>query len=390
MENSLNLKRLGPVGAIVALVGGFALAAFFAKDILATSQAYQFAWIFWAALTIGCLGLTLLHHTIRATWSLSILRIVEAGGSPTSLAVMGLAFLPILFNLRQVYPWASGLHAHEHVMELKAWYLNPAFFYLREAIYFGIWITLAALCRKSSHTQDETLDPKLGVKRMTVGPIGLIILFVSMTFAATDWMMSLELAWYSSVLPLLTVIGGGLSALSLSVIILLLNREKEPYASIITPQLTKDLGNMLFAFTMLWQYLTLSQFLITWSGNLSEEIPYYLKRNDMGWTVLATLVIVFQFFVPFTALIAPRTKRVAKNLLMITCLIFFMRILDVYWTVMPSMRAGHLIDSILNPADYVAFIALGGLWFALFGSQIARAAILPKHDTRLLEVEHAH
>ncbi len=390
MENSLNLKRLGPVGGAIAGLGALGIAGMFAANILVASQAYLFAWIFWAALTIGCLGLTLLHHTIRATWSLSILRIVEAGGSPLSLAIMGVAFMPILLNLRQVYPWASGLHAHEHVMELKAWYLNQGFFYLREVIYFGIWITLAALCRRSSLKQDETLDPKLGVKRQTLGPIGLIILFVSMTFAVTDWMMSLELAWYSSILPLLTVIGGALGALALSVIILLVNRNKEPYATIVTPQLTKDLGNMLFALTMLWQYMTLSQFLITWSGNLSEEIPYYIKRNDMGWTVLATLNILFQFFVPFTALLAPRTKRVARNLLAVTALIFFMRIGDVYWTVMPSMRGGSLTASISNYQDWVAFVVLGGLWFAVFGSQIGRGEVLPKHDTRLLEVEHAH
>jgi hypothetical protein len=389
-RDNVAFSKFSAIGGFAALFGLIALGVGFATDRTATMQAYLFGWVFWTLLVLGCLGLTILHHTIRGSWGLSVLRMLEAGGGVVALGVSAILMVPILLFMPEVFPWMAGENMHDHIVHAKSWYLNQPFFIGRQVLYFLIWILMASVLRRSSLKQDETLDPSLGVRRQSVGAVGLVIFFVTMTFAVTDWIMSLELAWYSSILPMLTAVGCGLTALSLCVIILLANRHKEPFASIITPQLTKDLGNMLFALTMLWQYMTLSQFLITWSGNLQEEIPYYLKRNDAGWTILITSNILFQFFVPFTALLAPRTKRVARNLLIVAVLIFVMRFGDMYWTIMPSMRGGRLLDSLGHWQDYVAWFALGGVWLAVLGSQIAQAAVLPKHDTRLLEVEHAH
>lgn len=391
-DNSLNLTKMGPAGGLLGILGLLALLFGLAGEAtrVATAQAYLWGWTFWAAVALGCLGLTMLHHAIRATWGLSVIRLLEAGGGPISLAVTGLLIIPIVIFLPEIFPWASPENAHEHIVHAKAWYLNKGFFIGRQVAYFAIWIFLANKARQSSLKQDETLDPTLGVKRQTLGPIGLVVFFVTMTFAVTDWIMSLELNWYSSILPLLTCIGAALSALSLCTVMVLANRGREPYSKVITPQLTKDLGNMLFALTLLWQYMVLSQYLITWSGNLQEEIPYYIKRNDFGWNFLITANIIFQFFVPFLALLAPRTKRFAKNLFYVALLIFIMRLGDVYWTVMPSMRGGTLGASVVHWQDWVAFFAFGGFWMMVFGSQIGKASILPKHDTRLLEVEHAH
>lgn len=383
-------SKFSATGGLVALVGMITLGVMFGTNREATLQAYLFGWAFWTILALGCLGLSVLHHTIRPTWGLSVLRMIEAGGSVTSFAVSFILMIPILTFMPDIFPWMAGENLNEHIVHAKHWYLNQPFFVGRQVLFFLVWIFMANKLRSSSLRQDETLDPALGVKRQTTGAVFLVVFFVTMTFAITDWIMSLELMWYSSILPLLTAVGGALSALSLCTILLLLNRHKEPFASIITPQLTKDLGNMLFALTMLWQYMTLSQFLITWSGNLQEEIPYYIKRNDAGWTILMTLNILFQFFVPFTALLAPRTKRVAQNLLIVATLIFVMRFGDLYWTILPSMRGGTLVDSLSHIQDYIAWITMGAVWFAVMGSQLTKGSILPKHDTRLLEVEHAH
>jgi hypothetical protein len=367
------------------------------KEVAAESLLY--GWYFWATVTLGCFGVTLLHHTLRGSWGLSILRKLESGGGPEALLITGIAGALVLFpNLGLFYPWANPARvADDPVLQGKVWYLTEQGFVIRYLIYFTVFIILAALLRTSSRRQDENLDPTLGVKRNTLGPVGLIIFFVTMTFAITDWVMSLEPHWFSSILPLLTSVGGALSAVSLCVILLLAHRVYEPYNSVVTKQLTKDLGNVLFATTMLWQYMTLSQYLITYSGNLPEEVPYYLKRNEHGWTWLAAAVITFQFFVPFTALLAPRTKAYAKNLIIVAMLIFVVRFFDVYWTVLPSLRSTYkptpdmtLVQSLSQWTDWVAFLGFAGLWFFSYGWQISRAAILPKHDTRLLEVEHAH
>lgn len=388
---TVNFRRYAMMGLAVALLGGIALAAGFGSDKVVATQAYFYGWFFWAMITIGCLGLNFLHHTIRGAWGLSVIRLVEAGSSPLTLFVTALAYIPIFINRAAIYPWADHTK-HLHILDRKAWYLNDNFFILRFVIYFVIWIALSHILRSSSQKQDETLDPQLGVKRQTIGPIGLVIFFVTMTFATTDWLMSIDAKWYSTLLPLLTAVGGALSALSLCIILILRHRNEEPYSSVITSPLTKDLGNMIFALTMLWGYMTLSQYLITYSGHLPEEIPYYINRNEHGWQILSGMIVLTQFFIPFTALLASRVKRFAKNLVAVVILVFVVRIFDMYWVVMPSMR-GHevgLLDSMKHWQDWAAILAFGGLWFALFGSQVHQAAILPKHDTRLLELEHAH
>jgi hypothetical protein len=390
--NTVNIRKLAPVGGFIALIGFLAMAAAFGADKTIATQAYVFGWIFWALTTLGALGLTFLHHALRGSWGLAVIRLFEAASSPVSLVVTALGFIPIWINRALIFPWASHPHEFQHILERKAWYLNDNFFLLRFFIYFAIWIALSAKMRGSSFKQDETLDSELGVKRMSWGAVGMVIFFVSMTFAVSDWIMSIEPKWYSTLLPLLVCVGAGLSALSLCELVVLSNRDKEPYASILSSRLTTDLGNMCFALTMVWGYLTLSQYLITYSGNLPEEIPYYIKRNETGWQFLIGAIVVFQFFVPFVSLLASRVKRFTKNLKAVVILIFVVRIFEVYWTMMPSMRGAGVsaVDSMMHWQDWAAFVAFGGLWLALFGYQAHQASILPKHDTRLLELEHAH
>lgn len=391
---AIKFKKFGAMGGLIALIGlvavGFGM--FTEGTRVATTQAYFFGWFFWAMVTIGCLGLSFLHHTLRGSWGLSVLRLVEAGGSWQALLVTALAYIPIFINRAVIYPWARDHDQMSHLLERKLWYLNDNFFLVRFVLYFIVWMWLSNKLRKSSQKQDETLDPELGVKRQTTGAISIILYFVTMTFATTDWLMSIDEKWYSTLLPLLTVVGGALSALSLCIYLLLRFRAHEPYSNVVSSPVTKDLGNMVFALTMLWGYMTFSQYLITYSGHLPEEIPYYINRNSHGWQFLSGFIVLFQFFIPFTALLAARVKRYAKNLIWIAVVVFIVRIFDMYWVVMPSMR-GHDVDlpqSLAHWQDWVAWLAFGGLWFAVFGSQIGQASILPKHDTRLLELEHAH
>jgi hypothetical protein len=171
--------------------------------------------------------------------------------------------------------------------------------------------------------------------------------------------------------------------MSLAVMIILLNVDKPPYRAIVTPKLTRDLGNVFLALTMLWAYTTLSQFLITWQGNLPLEVPYYINRtggpigsgHGMEWNVLSSLVIIFQFFVPFLALIAPRTKRVVRNMIWVAITIFVVRIFTVYWLIFPDFRPNEGFG--------------GSIWLWAFLYNLTKAPLLPKYDTRLMEVEHA-
>lgn len=222
--------------------------------------------------------------------------------------------------------------------------------------------------------------------------------FITVSVVSTDWVMSLNPYYYSTIYGIIFAIGAGLSAMSFAILILLYNSDKPPFRGIVTPKLTKDLGNILLVLTMLWAYTTLSQFLITWEGNLPLEAPYYIHRtgpvlfttNRAEWNFLSNLVIFFQFFVPFLAMLAPRTKRVIRNMIWLAATIFVVRIFTVYWLVFPDLRpAEGFSGSLTHWTDYAAFFGLGGIWCWAFLYNLTKAPLVPKYDTRLMEVEHA-
>lgn len=401
---SISFKSWGPIGMALAILGIILLAVGFMGGEtmqLAAMQSYTFAFIFIASLVIGCFGLTLFHHTVRATWGLSLLRFFEAGGGPAAIVLLMVLFAPIAWFHPHVYHWATPEALNDHILHTKAWWLSSNFWIIRTYAYLLIWLFFAWKMRASSLRQDESLDPREAVMRTNWSAPGMVVFFVTVTLATTDWVMSLEPHWFSTVLGLLYALGGSLTALSLFTWIVGRNADKAPYNEVATPGFTKDLGNMMFANTLLWTYLTLSQFLITWSGNLPEEIPYYIRRSEMGWNILGTLIIVFQFFVPFLALLAPRTKRYAKGIMFVAMVILITRFLDVYWLTMPAFaplpgeevhgNRTSLVASLQNWTDYVALLAVIGAWLAVFAAQITKGALIPKHDTRLQELaEHAH
>lgn len=387
------LSRVGPAGWLVGVLLVIVLVAGFASDPDGTMQGYTFAYVFWASLTLGCFGMMLLQNTLKAKWGLSVIRIFEAGGSPGNLVALAVMFLPIALKLDHVFPWANDERVmHDHVLQANHFYLNAPFFLVRAAIFFLVWIGLSSLMRKSTIRQDETLNMAEMDKRVNWSAPGLVIFFITMTFAATDWAMSIEPHYYSTVYGLLFAVGAGFSATSLAVFILLAFSKEKPYVEVVNAKLTRDLGNILFTLTMLWGYLMLAQFLITWAGNIPAEVRYYIKRSDNNqtsdWYILTSVLVLLQFFVPFLSLLAPRTKRYAKNLMWTALLMFLIRIINIYWLVMPAFANRTTVGSSLGHwQDYVAFVALGGIWFGMFGSQIKKASLLPRYDTRLQEAQ---
>jgi hypothetical protein len=406
---SLNIGKLQNgcllVGGILTLIT--ALGTFGALgDASKWTTSYLFGLIFWTGITFGMLGLTLLHHTVRGSWSVSILRLLEAGGGVATLGLMLILFMPLVFQnfggQHSIYEWANLEHVKsDALLAKKSQYLNATWWTIRLLFFFGIWLVMAGVARRSTLKQDQTKNFKLETWRSSFGAAMLPIFVLSVTFAMTDWGMSLDPHWYSTMYGPWTLIGAALGALALTVLIVTTNSDKQPYNTIIGPALTKDLGNMLFVFTMLWGYFSLSQFLIIWNGNLPETTSYFKKRSSnfntaMGnnnWAALAMMTVVGQFFVPFFSLLAPRTKRFAVNLRKIAGWIFVIHIADVYLLVMPSTES-RLKGGPLNawlPVDLLSFVGIGLLWFGLFAAQTKKASLLPEYDNRLQEaLANAH
>jgi len=267
-------------------------------------------------------------------------------------------------------------------LQHKTGYLNLPFFVVRAAIYFAIWIGLARVLRKWSLQQDMTEDPSLAQKRMNLSAPGMVLFVLTVTFAMIDWVMSLEPLWQSSIYGAWFIVGQGLSAFAFSTTVLLIAARHKPFADVVNPKLTRDLGNLTFAFVILWAYTSFSQFLIMWSANLPEEIVYYVKRNQGGWQYLSAALTVLQFFLPFLLLLSSRVKRYAGLLLKVMVFILVMRVVDLFWIIQPAF--GHETLRV-HWLDITLLAGIGGLWLAWFAQQVCSAPLLPRHDSRLQE-----
>jgi hypothetical protein len=375
------------LGLVALIVMGQGARTFF--------QAYLFGYIFWLNFSLGCFGLTLLHHVVRGSWGLPILRVLEAGARtlPLMAGLFVVVVLGMLFG--DLYPWNNSRALQDgvmrHAVEAKASYLNPLWFIIRAVIYFGIWIGLSSFLNRSSLEQDRTGDASLAQERTNWSAPGMVVFFVSITFAVTDWVMSLDPRWYSTIFGVLFVTGQALTALAFSTLLMTRLVNYRPFSEIVTPQLTRDLGNLLLTLTMVWAYISLSQFLIMWAGNLPEEIAYYTTRNSGGWLPVGTVLILFQFFAPFLMLLSGRTKRTPGYLAGVATLILAMRVLDIAWIVIPFyQQAEQPVNANLAWMSVAALLGLGGIWLGAFTHQLRRHPLLPRHDPRLQEVlEHA-
>lgn len=355
-------------------------------------QSYLFAFIFWNGLGLGCLSALMLHHMVAGRWGFMIQRILEAGTRtlPFTLAL----FLPILFyGSRLLYPWMpGGALADNEIVQAKVAYLNPTFFTVRFFIYAAVWLGLMYSLNRFSHQLDATGDQRNVLKMRWVSGPGLVAYVLIMTFSTTDWGMSLEPEWFSTIYAPLFIVGHGLACLAFSTIILSKVAYTKPHSEVMDKEYFLHLGSLMCGFVVLWTYMSFSQFLITWSGNLAEEIPWYLHRMGPALNFVAFVLIVFHFALPMFILMQRRVKRGPVALIVMAYWIFIMRAVDIYWNIMPAFHPNALGLHFLNVA---AFVALGGFWVYLFFGQLRKYPLLPLHDQRMdaalaKSVHHGH
>ncbi|MEP6741370.1 MAG: hypothetical protein ABJB61_02645 [bacterium] len=384
------LKRLPqralPLGALlfaVLLIGFFLNRAQFFRS-------YLFAFSFWSGISIGSLALLMLQHLTSGGWGLVIRRVLEA--ATRTLPLMLLLFLPIIAGAHWLYPWT---HSEEIVknpalVEKARLYLNLQFFVVRAAIYFAIWLLLAYFLNRWSLLQDQTGDRQF-TKRMQVlsGP-GMVLFVFTVTFASIDWFMSLDPEWSSTIYGFIFVASWALSALAFVIAALAMLTKYEPLKTVVAPLHFHDLGKLLLALVMLWSYFAFSQFLIIWSGNLPEEIRWYLPRTRGAWGGIALTVVILHFAFPFLFLLSRSLKRDPHKLVLVAGLILVMRLLDLLWMITPNFTGEYFHVSWM---DIVAPVAMGGLWLTMFVWQLNKRALIPINDPQfevVLEQGHSH
>jgi len=265
---------------------------------------------------------------------------------------------------------------------MKVAYLNPEFFIARAILFFAIWLALAFFLNRWSAQQDASAPQLPGPAdrkfRVLSGP-GLVLYVLTVTFMSVDWVMSLDPHWYSTMFGVIFIGGQGLAAIAFTIIMLAALSAVRPFSHVVSAEQLHDLGKLMFAFIMLWAYFNFSQFLIIYSANLPEEIPFYLERFHGGWGLLSIALVVGHFALPFSLLLSRDLKRNRRTIALIAAFVLVMRVLDLIWTIGPMFHhegSGFPIHWM----DVAAVLGLGGLWLFVCARQLKSRALVPYKD----------
>jgi hypothetical protein len=350
-------------------------------------HAYLMGYLLWIGIALGCLAILMLHHLVSGRWGFAIQRLLESGSR--TLPLMALLFVPLLFGLRELYLWARPeAVAAQEILRHRQPYLNTPFFSIRLAVYFVVWIGLALLLCKWSEEQDRTAAANLTRRlRLLSGP-GLVLYGVTVTFAVFDWVMTLGPQWHSTIFGMAFMVGQSLAALCMMVLVSSWLAKRGPLRTVMSPQHFHDLGNLMLAFVMLWAYIAFSQYLIIWSGNLPDEIPWYVSRMGGTWLWIAMFLITFHFAVPFLLLLSRATKRRGEMLVGVALGVLCMRLVDLFFIVVPAFHPARIS---IHWMDFAAPVGIGGIWLWMFLGHLQGKSLLPLHDPRYAVVsEQAH
>ena len=364
---------------LALIVGAVATAIFVLGLLLDRAQffhSYLVGFTFWTGIALGSLALLMLGHLTGGGWSLVIRRVLEA--ATRTLPLVLILFVPIVLGAHWLYRWTDEHEIAEHpVLQEKSKYLNLPFFSVRAAIYFAIWLALAYFLNRWSLAQDQTADRKYKKNMSVLSGPGMVLFIFTVTFASIDWFMSLDWEWSSTIFGFIFVAAWSLSALAFVVAVMAALAKHEPMHHVVGQFHFHDLGKLLLALVMLWAYFAFSQFLIIWSGNLPEEIRWYLPRTHGAWGVIAVTVVVLHFAFPFLFLLSRSFKRHSGKLVIVAVLILFMRLIDLFWTIAPNFtgRSFHV-----SWMDLAAPIGLGGLWLSFFFRELSRRSLIPIND----------
>jgi len=365
----------------------------------------------------GGLVVLMLQYVSGGKWGLLLRRPLEA--MTRTIWLVGLMFVPIIFFWKHLYQWAAfptagavaqalGNHAVtlEQAMTLNAKraMLNPTAVIVQTVVIFGILWLFQYLLNKWSLQRDA--DPERGtepsydrwrIKFENLSGPGILIYVILLTAGAIDWIKSLDITWYSSIWGLQFLVGQGYGVLALGILTVILLSRYEPMKTMLRKTEQHDLGKLAFAFVMLNIYLSFAEFLIIWSGNVPDEIPWYLNRIHGGWWVVCSADFICHWLIPFCLLLSRDLKRNKEKMIWLTSFMIFARCLDMFWLIEPNFpdAAGNL--HIVNNYGILAYltvpVAVLSLWaWFYFGELQARPliAVNDPHVEEMLEPEHAH
>ena len=401
---------VGAVFSIIALILAFLGQS---QDQLGWDHFLR-AWVLGLMLTfgwsVGGLALLMVQYCSGGKWGLLLRRPLEA--MTRTLPLVFVYWIVVAFEAQKLFLWAQFTNASDtaaalkaglinefqaHCLDLKRPMLNPVTFIWVCLLCFAIWafytwrLNSLALQRD---TQSTDTTPYWIKKLENISGPGIVIYSLTMTAAVIYWVMSMDVTWYSSVYGLLFLVGQGYSVLALAIIVSISLSKAEPFKTILRQAEQHDMGKLTFAFVMLNIYLAFGQFLIIWSGNLPDEINWYLDRIRGHWGIIITLDFLFHWLIPFTLLLSRDIKRNKKRLVRVCQWMVFAKAFDLFWLIEPNFKdAARNLHFSWGILEYIAVpVAMVSFWVAYFCMQLKTRSLVQTNDPHLAEIlepEHA-
>ena len=370
----------GLVGALLTIVT-IVMMAMGSKD---ACYSYLAAFTYWGGISFASVILLMIFHATHARWVTVLRRPIE--GMAGSILMFVLLFIPVLIWIKQIYVWVDppdslGREALKNIAG-KAAYLNVKAFAIRGFVYLVLATFVARRLFGWSIKKDTSDDVMLLQKQRNLSAGGLPFLGLAMTFAAFDWLMSLNPTWFSTIFGVYYFAGSFVSSLSLLAIITRMGRERGVFGGNMNDEHTHNIGKLMLAFVCFWTYIAFSQLLLIWIAGLPEETPFYITRFGRGWVVPGVILIFGNFFIPFGALLSRSLKRSPKQLSIVAGWLLFIHYVDIYWLVMPTLNPDGVH---FHWTDLTAFLGLGLLGIAFGVSQLRGKLPVPVKDPYIAE-----
>ena len=382
------VKTIGQRSLIVGVVFGLIalILAFLRPEQF--FRAYLLGFMCWLGVSLGSMAILMIRHLTGGGWGMVIRRIL--GAAMRTLPLLALLFIPIILGIHKLYIWAQPLdqiadkHLSEHLKDITKTYLTTNGFVIRAIFYFAIWNLLSYLLSHWSRQTDRAGAPDNTERFKAVAGPGLILYGFTISFAAIDWVMSLDPSWISTIFGLVILIGEVLSAMCFAVVVERILFNYKPMSEMLSPDFVHDHGKWMLTFVMVWAYFNYSQWLIIWAGNLPSEITYYMRRLNGGWGYVGLFIVIFHFAIPFGTLLSRPFKRNIRKLVWLAVWLMLMRYLDLFWIIEPNFSTTFQV----TVADIVVPIAIGGFWLAYFFRNLGSLPLLPLYDPSAGEVLH--
>jgi len=361
-----NALIVGGVGLVLVIIGALV-------NLDQVFQSYLFSYLFWLGITLGCLVWLLIHGITGGRWGDASHSLLEA--SALLVVLMAALFIPLLFGLNRLYLWAQpAVVAVDALLQHKQLYLNVPFFIVRAIIYFVVWAGTIMLLTRWWRRLAQQPSLEIAERLRRFSGIGLALYGLTMTFAAIDWLMSLDPHWYSTIFGILVASGQVCAALAFIIAVVAYLGQLPPFSDLITERIIMDLGNLLLTTVIFWTYIAFVQFLIIWSANLPEEVIWYLDRLEGGWNWIPIVLIFIHVIIPFFMLLSSDLKRNPRRLAAVALMILVAELLNLFWMVAPVFSPQHFT---VHWLDFVMPVFVGGVWTAAFVWRLRRQVATP-------------